>query len=62
MCAETVPWRCHRSLIADALTVRGLKVEHIISELKLQEHRLTPFARVEGARITYPPAEADTET
>ena len=55
MCAETVPWRCHRSLIADALTVRGLKVEHIISEPKLQEHRLTPFARVEGARITYPP-------
>ena len=45
MCAETVPWRCHRSLIADALTVRGLKVEHIVSELKLQEHRLTPFAR-----------------
>ena len=56
MCAETVPWRCHRSLIADALTVRGLKVEHIISAPKLQEHRLTPFARVEGARITYPAA------
>ena len=49
MCAETVPWRCHRSLIADALTVRGVKVEHIISEPSLQEHRLTPFARVEGA-------------
>ncbi len=58
MCAETLPWRCHRSLIADALTVRGLKVEHIISEPKLQEHRLTPFARVEGARITYPAAES----
>ncbi|MFI5330381.1 MAG: DUF488 family protein [Desulfobaccales bacterium] len=56
MCAETVPWRCHRSLIADALTIRGLKVEHIISAPKLQEHRLTPFARVEGTRITYPAA------
>ena len=58
MCAETLPWRCHRSLIADALTVRGLKVEHIISAAKLQEHRLTPFARVEGTRITYPAAES----
>ena len=56
MCAETLPWRCHRSLIADALMVRGLKVEHIISAPKLQEHRLTPFARVEGTRITYPAA------
>ena len=54
MCAETVPWRCHRSLIADALTVRGVKVEHILSEHRLQEHRLTNFARVEGAQITYP--------
>lgn len=60
MCAETVPWRCHRSLIADALTVRGLKVEHIISESSLQEHRRTPFARVEGDRITYPPEVAET--
>jgi uncharacterized protein (DUF488 family) len=54
MCAETLPWRCHRSLIADALTVRGIQVRHIISEHSLQEHRLTPFARVEGVRITYP--------
>ena len=58
MCAETVPWRCHRSLIADALTVRGVKVRHILSEHRLQDHRLTPFARVEGTRITYPPAES----
>lgn len=58
MCAETVPWRCHRSLIADALTVRGIKVQHILSESSLQEHRLTPFARVEGARITYPLEES----
>jgi uncharacterized protein (DUF488 family) len=55
MCAETVPWRCHRSLIADALTVRRVKVRHILSEHRLQEHRLTFFARVEGTRITYPP-------
>ena len=57
MCAETVPWRCHRSLIADALTVRGVKVMHILSEHRLQEHRLTPFARVVGVRITYPEVE-----
>ncbi len=56
MCAETLPWRCHRSLIADALTVRGIQVQHIISPPGLQAHRLTPFARVEGARITYPAA------
>ena len=58
MCAETVPWRCHRSLIADALTVRGVKVEHIISSASLQAHRLTPFARLEGTRITYPGVDA----
>jgi len=54
MCAESVPWRCHRSLIADALTVRGVAVEHITSRTHRQPHRLTPFARVEGTRITYP--------
>lgn len=54
MCAEAVPWRCHRSLIADALTVRGKKVEHIMGIKKLQEHKLTPFARIEGVEITYP--------
>ncbi len=54
MCAETVPWRCHRSLIADALTARGIKVEHIVSGASLKDHRITPFARVEGTRITYP--------
>ncbi len=62
MCAETVPWRCHRSLIADALTLRGVKVEHILAEHRLQEHRLTAFARVEGTRITYPPEEPAAET
>ena len=55
MCAEAVPWRCHRSLIADALLVRGVRVEHITSPTRRQEHRLTPFARTEGTRITYPP-------
>lgn len=54
MCAEAVPWRCHRSLIADALTVRGIPVEHIMSTSHHQPHTLTPWARVDGLRITYP--------
>lgn len=54
MCAEAVPWRCHRSLIADALTVRGIRAEDIISGKGFQIHTLTPFARVRGDRITYP--------
>jgi len=60
MCAEALPWRCHRSLIADALLVRGIAVEHIMSRDKSQPHRLTPLARVEGTRLTYPPPEAET--
>jgi uncharacterized protein (DUF488 family) len=55
MCAEAAPWRCHRSLIADALSVRGLRVEHIMSEVKCLSHSLRPWARVTGMRITYPP-------
>ncbi len=55
MCAEAVPWRCHRSLIADALQVRGCKVEHIMSGKKCQEHTITPWAKVRGTEITYPP-------
>ncbi len=55
MCAEAVPWRCHRSMIADALTVRGVEVRHIINAAKADPHKLTSFARVEGARVTYPP-------
>jgi uncharacterized protein (DUF488 family) len=58
MCAEAVPWRCHRSLIADALAVRGVAVEHIMSESRRDPHRMTPFARVEGERITYPEPSA----
>jgi uncharacterized protein (DUF488 family) len=54
MCAEAVPWRCHRSLIADALVVRGIAVEHILSKERTEPHRLTPFARVEGTRVSYP--------
>ena len=54
MCAEAVPWRCHRSLIADALAIRRIPVEHIMSRTRAQPHSLTPFAKVEGTRITYP--------
>ena len=55
MCAEAVPWRCHRSLIADALLVRGVEVRHILSRTRSQPHRLTSFAVVDGREITYPP-------
>ena len=56
MCAEAVPWRCHRSLIADALLVHGIASCEIVSTKRLQAHRLTPFARVRGSAITYPVA------
>jgi uncharacterized protein (DUF488 family) len=55
MCAEAVPWRCHRSLIADALLVRSIKVEHIMSQSCRPSHSLTPFAKINGMMITYPP-------
>lgn len=61
MCAEAVPWRCHRSLISDSLTVRGYPVEHIMSTTKSNRHSMTPFATVEGTSITYP-AHADAGT
>jgi uncharacterized protein (DUF488 family) len=54
MCAEAVPWRCHRSLIADALVVHGVRAEEIISATRLQVHTLTPFARVDKMVVTYP--------
>jgi uncharacterized protein (DUF488 family) len=54
MCAEAVPWRCHRSLIADALLVRGIRAEDIMSPTRRQVHKLTPFAKVRGTTITYP--------
>lgn len=61
MCAEAVPWRCHRNLIADALTVRGLEVRHIIGAGQPQVHRLNPMATVSGGRLTYPPSPSLVE-
>ena len=55
MCAEAVPWRCHRSLIADALLVRGIRTEDIMSLTRRTVHTLTSFAKVRGTRLTYPP-------
>jgi uncharacterized protein (DUF488 family) len=59
MCAEAVPWRCHRSLIADALTARGVRAVHIMSAKAAQPHKLTSFARVRGERVTYPAESLD---
>ena len=57
MCAEAVPWRCHRSLIADALVARGIEVREIMNATKVQSHALTSFAKVEGTEVTYPGGE-----
>ena len=54
MCAEALPWRCHRSLISDALVVRHVKVEHAISKDTTINHELNEMAHVEGTKITYP--------
>jgi uncharacterized protein (DUF488 family) len=54
MCAEAVPWRCHRSLIGDALTVRGIRTEGIMSISRRQLHALRAFAKIRGTKITYP--------
>jgi len=53
LCAEALPWRCHRSLLADALVARGWTVRDILSEREIREHELPAFARVEGGRIIY---------
>lgn len=58
MCAEAVPWRCHRSLIADALLVRGIRAEDIMSPTRRTVHMLTPFAKVRGTTLTYPAAKS----
>ncbi len=58
MCAEAVPWRCHRSMIGDALLVRGVRVEDIIGPKGRKPHVLTAFAHVDGVQITYPPPAA----
>jgi len=57
MCAEAVPWRCHRSLVADALAVREIPVVEILSAVSWRYHKLTTFAHVEGKHITYPPEQ-----
>ena len=57
MCAEAVPWRCHRSLVADALVARGIAVEHILSGSRRDVHSLTPFARIQNERVFYPEAK-----
>ena len=54
MCAEAVPWRCHRSLIGDALLVRNVGVLDIMTEKSAKPHTLTSFARVDGERVWYP--------
>ena len=59
MCAEAVPWRCHRSLLADALLARGVAVEHILVRSRRDVHSLTPFARIQNNRVVYPGAKAE---
>jgi len=53
MCAEAVPWRCHRQLIADTLVARGIEVRHVTGRGRAEPHRLTPFARMDGHRVVY---------
>src|SRR5206468_117544 len=59
MCAEAVPWRCHRSLLSDALVVRGAEVLHITGPGAPRRHALTPWAHRAGVRLTYPPAQGE---
>ena len=54
MCAEAKWWQCHRRLVADALVARGVEVRHILTRRDAPRHELTPFARVDGARVSYP--------
>jgi uncharacterized protein (DUF488 family) len=61
MCAEAVPWRCHRSLIGDALLIRNISVEDIFNEKISKPHLITPWANVEGNKITYPAPAETTE-
>jgi uncharacterized protein (DUF488 family) len=60
MCAEGNPFRCHRTLVADALTLRGVRVVHISSEQSVRLHKLTPFAKPAGGRVTYPAEQGQT--
>jgi uncharacterized protein (DUF488 family) len=59
MCAEAVPWRCHRSLIADGMSEKGWEVRDILSSNAPAEHRLTPFLRVVDGQLTYPGLQED---
>ena len=59
MCAEAVPWRCHRSLIADALLARGIDVQEITSVIRTRPHTLTPWGEVKGTQVTYPAENKD---
>ena len=59
MCAEAVPWRCHRSLVGDALVVREVSVQDIMSATSVKPHTLTSFAVTNGTTVTYPGDEAD---
>ena len=61
MCAEALPWRCHRNLISDALIVRNIRVEHIISKFSILKHQLNESAYVEGTKITYPLYTKETQ-
>ena len=61
MCAEALPWRCHRSLIADALLVRGIAASEIVSGIRARPHFLTPWALVTGTRVTYPVAGVQSQ-
>jgi len=54
MCAEAVPWRCHRSLVSDALLIRGLEVIDLLSGTNAKPHKITPLAVIQGQQITYP--------
>jgi len=62
LCAEAVPWRCHRALIGDALTARGITVEDILDAQHSQPHRVTPFAVIDGLNVTYPDPGAAGKT
>jgi len=61
MCAEALPWRCHRSLIADALLVRGIAASEIVSGIRTRPHLLTPWALVTGNLVTYPVAGVQSQ-
>lgn len=61
MCAEAVPWRCHRSLVGDALLARGIEVIDIMSETSAKPHKITPWAKVDGSSVTYPGTNDSSE-